>query len=371
MRIPGSVRFAAIVLGIIAVVWLGWKGYAAFVLRNVVLSPIEPGRINVVAISPNAGYRIIVANQIAYLAKVEGAFAAGEMDERTASEDVSNASRLPLRELMQTLQGDDKAVGVLVMRLNDWKEVDEENSGKVWRAEDIEKALGGDKELLSRLEENLNVDMKGNGLPQIDLRALMNGIVIDSPVAVKVSVNGKEQTLIGRVQESYQPLLCAAVEERINKEFNPSTDFIKGVYTDEVKRRGASEDVRRSLERRIDKKRMQELAVPAQRVLDNTVVILNEKYINSASFTTYDMGQGHIANDIRIGLTDDGHMRLWKYSHEHDGFQLLFVVDTIAIAAPRITTELAERTVTIRRVPSKVLVADAIDLLNEIIKKKK
>ena len=107
------------------------------------------------------------------------------------------------------------------------------------------------------------------------------------------------------------------------------------------------------------------------KVLDNTVVLLNEAHVTSAAFNTYDIGQNKTTNDITLGLSDDGRMRLWKYSHDHKGFQLLFVVDTVAIAAPRVSTELPESVATIRRVPSTDLVQDAGGLLNEILKEKK
>ncbi len=369
MKIRGSHKFVAGVILLIAVIVLGWKAYAVLRLKDVKLDPVTPGRVNIVAVSPQAGYKIIVANQIAYLAKVDGDLEVGEMD--VSNEDVSGASRLPLRELMQTMQGDEKALGVLVMKLNDWEDVN--LNAKVWRAEDIQKVLDGDAELGARLVKDLNVGLDGVPLDTFDQNAIYNGIVIDSPVTVDVMVGGTKKTLVGRVQEGYQPTFASQVEGRLRDKFNPSVEVVTGIYAEVARpilEQGKGEDVRRTLASRIDAKRLADLTHKPKQVLDNTIVLMNEGHITQATYTNYEVGKNETSNDVSIGLTDPGRMRLWKYSHDNKGFQLLFIVDTIAIAAPRITTELAESNITIRRVPSEDLVADAVALLNEIITEK-
>ncbi len=374
MKLQGSHKFIIAVLAVIAFVWLGYNGYAAYRLSGVKLDTIEPGKVNIVAISPAAGYKIIVANQIAYLAQFDGDLEAGEMD--PSAESVSNKSRLPLRELLETLQGNEKSLGVLLMRLNDWPDTDTAKGTTVWKAEDIEKALAGDKDLEAKLARDLNVDLKGVPLDSYSMKALVEGIIIDSPVSMVVKVGDATRTLVGRVEELYQPQFCIMVYQRIRERApgKDSTQFIQGVYREvavPLIEAGAGEDVRSSLANRISKNRLDKLTAKPRQVLDSTAILLNESHVTSAEYKSYDVGQGEEACDVSIGLTDAGRMRLWKYSHEHRGFQLLFIVDTIAIAAPRITTDLAESTVTIRRVPSKDLVADAIELLNEIITEKK
>jgi hypothetical protein len=69
---------------------------------------------------------------------------------------------------------------------------------------------------------------------------------------------------------------------------------------------------------------------------------------------------------LTLRLTEDGRMRLWKYSHDHPGFQLLLTVDGVAIAAPRISTELVEPQVTLTQVRSETLVQDATDLIQSL-----
>ena len=367
MKIQGSHKVAITVVSIILIVWLSWTAYANFRLQGVVLSPIKPGRVNVVAISPRAGYRIVVANQIAYLAEVD-VDADGSME--MGSDSLSNKSRLPLRELLQTLQGDESALGTLVERLNNWPETDLSPDAIVWTAEDIQSALDGDAELEAELVNDLNVEMDGTPLDRIDLTAIIEGIIIDSPVQMTIAVGDEMRTLVGRVREVYQPRFCRAVERRINERFNPPEEYIKGVYMEEADRQfeaGGGEDVRASLLRKISPARLQGLTVRPEQVLENTIILLNEDYITSASYKSYDASRNQTFNDIAIGLTQEGRMRLWKYSRDKVGFQLLFIVDTIAIAAPTITTELAERTVYIRQVPSEVLVKDAVEVLNDAI----
>ena len=375
MRLQGSTKFIVAVVVVIAAVWVGVRVYSYARLRGVEITPIQPGRVNVMAVAPAVGYRIVVANQIAYLAKVEGGLEVGNMD--TGSESLSGASRLPLRELIQSLQGDEAALGVLVMRVNDMPETDTAATAKVWRSEDVLAALKGDKEKEARLVADLNVNLDGTPLDTINLSAIMSGgILIDFPVALDVRVGNVVKPLVGRVQELYQPLFCSAVERRISERFKGAEDsaFIQGVYMEEAQAvldGNAAENVRSSLQNRLDPARAARLAEEPKKVLDNTQVLLNESHITSATYKNYPINDNETTNDISIGLTEAGRMRLWKYSHDNHGFQLLFVVDTIAIAAPRISTELAESTITINRVPSKELVADAVALLNEIISVKK
>lgn len=370
MKFRGSHKFVIGVVAIVLAVWGGWQAYAWYRLKGVVIDTIEPGQVNIVAISPAAGYKIIVANQIAYLGKVEGDF--GEEEIEATAEDVSNKSRLPLRELLQTLQGDEEALGVLIMRLNDWPDTDIAQGTKVWKAEDIQRALDGDEALAKELTEDLNVDLNGVPLGQVSMKAIQEGIIIDSPVPMQIKVGGQTKTMVGRVQELYQPRFSFSVLQRI-RERPPGgelSSYLQGVYrelAEPIVAEGKGEDVAGSLRTRIGKRRMSDLTVTPRQVLDNTVILLNESHVTRADYESYEVGQGETACDVSIGLTEAGRMRLWKYSHENRGFQLLFIVDTVAIAAPRITTELAESTVTIRRVPSKDLVADAVALLNEII----
>ena len=68
--------------------------------------------------------------------------------------------------------------------------------------------------------------------------------------------------------------------------------------------------------------------------------------------------------DITINLTDEGRMRLWKYSVGRVESHLLLVADGIPIAAPIIRDELREGELTITQMEDEALVKDAVDALN-------
>ena len=69
--------------------------------------------------------------------------------------------------------------------------------------------------------------------------------------------------------------------------------------------------------------------------------------------------------DLSVDVSDEGRRRLWKYSKERVGTQLLLVADGIPIAAPRIQHELAQDSLTITQMEDEVLVRDAVEMLNQ------
>ena len=366
MKNISSIKVAIIGLSILAAVWGGWWLYAEWRLSGYELATIPPGEVNLVAISPKAGYKIIVSNQIAYLAEVGVDADTGAME--AGSDSLANAPRLPLKELLQTLQGNEEALGTLIERLNKWNETDIYMDAPVWRAEDIRLALDGDEELQQKLIADLNVDLDGLPLDTINMRAIRAGILIDSPVKLTLQIGAEARNMTARVQELYKPVFCRTVTTRLERKFVQTDPIVTGVYL-EVARPiiddGSGEDVRRSLSNKISSDRLQSLTEKPLQVLQKTVILLNEDFITSASYKSYEAGERHVFSDISLKLTDDGRMRVWKYSRDNPGLQLLFIHDNIAIAAPVIETELIERTVTIRRIPNEGLVQDAVAALKK------
>ncbi len=74
-------------------------------------------------------------------------------------------------------------------------------------------------------------------------------------------------------------------------------------------------------------------------------------------------------NDLTIEMTDEGRRRLWQYSEDKIGTQLLLIVDGVAIAAPKISHELAQGELTITQMADEGLVKE--DTVNAINKGKK
>jgi hypothetical protein len=363
-RIRSSTKIA---IGFVVVIFAGWAGYRAwsnFMVSNIKLGPITPKQINLVAISPGAGYRILVANGIAQLAEISGGFDAPNPEDLNESTDIVSAKKIPLREMLESLQGNQKGLDGFVMRINDIKEDDLPKEAPVWTAEDIHKAIGGDKNLQGKLEHDINMGLDGTPPNRVLASACINGIVIDTPVPIEIGT-GK---LVAHVLQPYRPGLIEQVEKVLEERFDADTAR-PGVYRekaqaviDDPKLR---EDVKHALEARISEDRTKDLAAKPTRVLSNAEVILNDDHIESATYRNYRASDKRDLNDITINLTDEGRKRLWKYSHGRSGFQLLLVVNGVAIAAPRISHELSQSDVTVSQLPDESLVKEAVDLMNQ------
>ncbi len=367
MKIPSSWKFILGVITFLAVIWFGWKGYAAARLSRFEFTPIEPGEVNLIAVTPGQGYRIIVSNRMASLAETNGdTMSRGDDD----IGETTNAKRLPIRELQQSLAGDEKALGYLVERIND---IDENNfppNAKTWKAADIRKALDGDPELEKQLIADLNAKLDGDPLPNVNPSALSNGIIIEVMVPVEVSVGGKVTTLNAPVRQHYESRLAAAFNKQMSEKFvNSDEEIVSAYLTIALEPRNnpeSRENIRQSLESRINPDRTNSLGTKPERVLKAAEALINEDYMTGASVRTETLPNGRTQSRITINLTEEGRMRLWKYSHDNPGFQLLFTMDGYAIAAPRISTDLAERSITMTKVPDETLAKDAVDRINSL-----
>ncbi len=390
MKISPSVKVAALSLGVIAAAFGGFRLYAYSQLQGFQLDVVEPGRVNLIAVQPTAGYRIVVSNGIAHLHAVDPDNPGLEAPD-TNEQPERDSPRLPIRETLRGLQGDEDALGRLVMSVNKIKEDDLPPVRTVWTAEDLGRALDGDAGLRERLARSLHTTLDGRPTGELDFGALTNGIVVDSPVAVRVKVGGAERTLTARIQEPFKTLFAQSVENRVMEKFNPRREVIVGTYREEALKLTAPganrQDVARAIRDRIDPERLAKLATPVERILRSVTVVVTDTQVRSASFEAYEGPNRQRLADLVLNLTEEGRMRLWKYSHEamadrtrvtflpgqrpRAAFQLLLTMDGVAIAAPRIRTELSEPDVRLLRIPSESLVEDAVKLIGEIASGKK
>lgn len=360
-----AIGFVLLVFGC----WAGYRLWSAYMVGRIDYPPIQPKAVNLIAINPGAGYRIIVANGIAQLAEIAGGadFDAPDQDQAGDRDDVVGAKKIPIRELLQSLQGNEKALSTFVMKLNEIKEDDIPAEAPVWPAEDIRKAVEGDPALKKRLEEDLNMGLDGTPPPLLRESSFVNGIVIDLPVPIRLDEKG-ERTVVAHLLQPFRPNLIEQVENAVAERFDAESAR-PGVYRERIlelqKDPTRKERVGQSLLARIAPERVADLALKPERVLQKAEVIVNEDQITSASYRTYATGQKRELSDLTISLTREGRDRLWKYSHDRSGFQLLLVVDGVAIAAPRISHELAQSVVTIRQLPDETLVREAVDLMNK------
>lgn len=374
LKIKGSWMFIAGTAGILGAVYFGWYAYARMQLAGFKPEPIQPGRINLVAVTPGKGYRIVVANRIAQLAEVppdseggRGGFGGGNI------ENASSGRRLPIRELLLSLQGDTKALGILIERMNDLGRGDNPFSRIVWKSSDVEKAIQGDAALRAKLVRDIQVNLDGTPIETLSYSRMLEGIAIESEVPIQVRVAGKLKTLTARVRQNYQSSLAAQMEKRLGEKFQVTEADIAGTYRDmgEAILQGAQkpEDVVLSLRSRYQPDRLQALGEKPSRVLGLANIVLNEKGFEKAVAETYKAQGDKELTDITLRLTEEGRMRLWKYSHDNRGFQLLLIVDGVAIAAPKITTELVEREVRITQLPDRTLALMAVEDMNKLAAK--
>lgn len=366
-----------IAIGFVALVVGGYFGYQAFASYQVDrtnFTKIQPGRVSIVGINAGAGYRIIVSNQVAQLIQSNSENFDAAFDYNSESDDGGNKKRVPLRELLQTLQGSEEALGKFITAMNDdLKKVEMPTGEVLWPSEKIEKALAGDSVLSRQLVEDLNMRLDGTPLDQIRMKSLANGIVLECEVPVTVSVAGEPREMKGKVKIPFKPQFIVEVEKRYEKEFKVTPELIKGNYIDLAKyyeeHPKSREDIARNLRDWIKPANLESrFAADPGRILGNADIALNESFIEGATFIERSGSEGKKLYDIEIQLNDEGRRRLWKYSRQHQGAQLLFIVDGVAIAAPRIRHELAQSTIHITQIPDRSLVEDAVDLINSVRK---
>ncbi len=373
-----AIAFVVLILG----AYFGYQAYASRVIDGKKFSEIEPGKVTLLGVDAGGqGYKIIVSNEIAQLVQVSSdKFDAPDQgmggDDET---DATDKRHVPLKEMIESLQGDSKALSELVVAMNDDLRKAREDippDPVIWTADDLKKAMAGDKALTTKFIHDTNTDFNGKPADFINVTALYSGIVIDIPVPVKVAVKGVEQTLTAHVQVPFRTQFTTKVEKSISEKVktpNPTNDEIKGFYLAEAqKEKGKSqeqENVAKSIQVRIADDVVKGYAEAAERVLAKTKIILNEDFIQDAHKDTVETDQGKTLYDLVLNLTDEGRDRLWQYSRHRVGTQLLLVVNGVAIAAPKVRHELAQSQVSITQMVDPDLVDDAVTTIKAASRK--
>lgn len=366
MKIRSSTKIG-IGFGLLAAVAVaGYKFYMDQSIRNEHFEPPIPGKVNLVGIDPGAGYQILVANQMAQLVQSSNDFEGKETAGGGATEGAIK-KRIPIKEMLGVLQGDQKSAGEFTMRMNDMSEEDFAPMAPVWKSEDLQVALSEAGELRKRLIRDLNIELDGKPLSKLRIASLENGIIVDTPVTLHLKIQGKAAEVVGRVREAYRPRLMRAVEARYADKPDLNQAMQAGYYQEEAQKaveNNEFENVAESIEALIDERVQKGRAQTAERVIRSATVVINESHITNAEFREYDTSDGK-RYDLSVRLSDEGRRRLWKYSHDKVGTQLLLITDGIAIAAPRISHELSQGELTITQMRDRVLVSDAVQILNE------
>jgi len=362
-----SIKVAIVVAGVFAAAYGGFWALGEAQLRDFNPEPIQPGDVTLVALNPNLGFQIRVANSVAQLVQSSSTDRGFESPDQSENED---ARRIPIREMLESLQGNEESLGKLIAVLNriDLDEI--QPNLTFWKAEDLRKALDGDAKLEAKLVQDLNVQLDGTPLDTIRVRSVLNGIVINLPLDVKVQVGNELKTLTAVVPITYQPRFTKAVTDIIEKRFDPPQEFIVGNYRDVAEQfsdgRQTKEDVRKALERLISDSEKSKLIVQPEQLLQGAEVLINDSFITSATSDLRQDDKGKDLLTLKIGLNDEGRKRLWKYSRNTRGFSLLVVVNGVAIAAPRITTELSQSEISITGLRERRLVDDAVNVITNL-----
>ncbi len=355
-----------IAIGFVAIVAIGWFGFNKItdaMIMGEKFTPILPGKVNIVGVNPGAGYKIIVSNELAQLVETQGGFGANESED-TASEGAVK-KRIPIRELLQSLQGDPKALGAFVMIMNDLSENNLPPVRVLWKKDDLEKAFHGDANLRQKLESDLNIKLDGTPLPRLNLASLENQIVVEVPVTVNVNLRGVPTPVTGQVLQYFQTRLAKAVQADYALDSNPTATVKAGYYAQEARKilgqPKSRENVQTELEDKVSTSAQQSLVEIPKRILDSAFIVVNDQSISQITYHKVATDDGKPLFNLTIDLNDEGRRRLWQFSRNRVGDQLLLVSDGVAIAPPRILHPLSGGEITVTRMRDQTVLDDLVD----------
>jgi hypothetical protein len=365
-----SIRIAVGFVLLLSLLYFGYQFISSRIIDSKAFPELKPGRVTLLGIQTGAGYKVIVSNDTAQLVQTSDAFGPGEMSDN--SDAGGDKRRIPLKEMLQSLQGDTIALGKLVTALSDdLRKAEIPPNPVIWDSADINRAIGGDVKLRSKLTHDLNADLNGKPADFININALYNGIVLRVPVPVNVNVEGNPQKLVAKVLVPFRAAFTRNVERALqDKGLRPNDETIKGYYLQEVQRLGDKpanfQNIATALKNNFSPETTQQYASNAERILSKAKVVLNETLVTKADMQENTSQTGKPLFDLILDLKDEGRQRLWQYSRHQGGTQLLLIVEGIAIAAPRIRHELAQSNITITQMPDRSLVEETVDLINKV-----
>lgn len=366
-----SLKIAVGFVILVVVAYVAYQAYGRLSVGNKHFAEIAPGKFALLGMSGGTGYHIIVANNVAQLVQGDSKFEAsgfGEEDEGAAKHHV------PIKYMVESLQGNTDALGQLITAMNDnlrkWQAEEIPPNPVIWTSADLEKALAGDAQLRQKLERDLNAKLDGTPADFITQRALYTGIVIKLPVTVKVNVGGVVKPLTANVQIPYRVGFTRKVERELAaKGVNPTEEEIKGYYLQErqdlLAHKNNLEDVANTIKQRISPTIVAQYAEPAEALLANTKVVLNENLVDNAMVEQVGMKDNKPMYNLTLNLTEEGRQRLWQYSLDKVGSQLLLIENNVAIAAPRVQHQLSQSNITVTQLADPTLAQEAADVINE------
>jgi hypothetical protein len=301
-----------------------------------------------------------------------GNFESPEKNEGSADQD---KRRIPLRDMLGALQGNTSAMGRFVMTMNQISDASLPPYPIVWQSKDIQSALDGDAALSRKLEQNMNVRLDGSPTETLRFAAILEGIVIESPVTVSIVKQGKVSKVTGKMREEFRPRFMKDLESQIAEEGNLTKEMMRTKYIVSARKLldnpSSCENIRSSLQARISESRLKQMAELPEKLLNSITVIVNDNFIEDGSFSSYEGTDGKSQHNMTIKLNEDGRRRLWQYSAKHRGEQLLIVWNGIAIAAPRMDQAIPFADVQIKQISDQGLIEDTLDAIKRLNQNRK
>ncbi|KXK16253.1 MAG: hypothetical protein QY327_06565 [Fimbriimonadaceae bacterium] len=368
MKLRASTKILVGFIAVIAASYFGYRTVTSYYLQNQKFEPLLPRRVNLLGVDTSKGYHIVVSNQIAHLVQGGGGKFEAPSD-RGEKPDLSNAKRIPIREMLRALQGDSNALGRFLMSVNNIDEGDLPPYPVIWPRDQLLKALEGDAELKAKLESDLNIQLDGTPLGVVRTEALEQGIVIELPITVEAKVEGRVKKLVGTLPIPFQTRFARTVFDRYKEKPEITSAIVLGAYREEAQKLldnpELREDIGGHLKSLLDEENLKRYAEIPESLLNSVTVVVNSDLIDSAGYSERRDRNGKPIYTMELNLNGEGRTRLWQYSRDNLGSQLLLVWDGIAIAAPRISHELVLSQVTISQLTDLTLVQDACEAINQ------
>ncbi len=302
--------------------WAGYKFYPKWKLHSFEWEPVQPGQLNLIALPRNAPFGIISSNHTVSLI---------ENPDRLYSYE----KKIPLKEILETLQGNPKALTKLAMfsmQIDETKILHQKN---IWDIRSIDQALSGHPTFIQKLENDLNMKLDGTPLPYIQKSAVENGILIKLPLAVTIPSARGNQPLTSYILEPYKPKLIKNLEKKLQTHFVISPKILKETYQNVAKPSFLDpfkrEDIKRHLQNSISSYRIQQISISTEKFLNLFQIIFTEKFVDSANYSFHNKDPDQKISELTLKLNHEGQMRLLHYIQKNKGTKFLFTLDGIGI----------------------------------------
>ncbi len=364
MKWRGGTRFAIAMLVILGTAY-GINWLISEIVPPKDLPPIPPSETALLGVKLK-GEKIIVMNGIAHLV-FGGGSEYGVSPEKEL--DTATGRKIPIKALVGTLRGEEERATELVEALAKIEREIIPPDEIIWDKAEIEKALAGDPKLRPKLERQLNTTLEGKPTPFIIPNYLHSGIFIRLPVPITIPMPYGGKTVTAHPLLAYRTRLAVrTLNHRIivEKAFPTNADW-EGAYHEawkQIQEEGSPENVAEALQSLISERKIRSLAKPVEDLLSRVTVLITEEHITGTGKKQVRNPEGKgFWYTITLNLNEEGRNRLWRYTHENPGCQLLFVVNGVAIAAPFVKQEMKYSTAEITNIADEDLVEEALRYL--------